>query len=298
MEHHMEFDYFCKVERSCDKFYVLGPYMRSKYFNFSRKEGVIAMNINRGEEIEGVSLDINGLLHRGDGKPAIDIDNQQVYAHHGLITRQDEPAVMTDTFKMFVVNSTVHNDKGPAIIFTNGSVIYMHNGYVHRKGAEAVKTYNGDTAHEIWAENGLLHRIGGPAVQGGVGYKIVYAERGLPHRLDGPATIDSDGCTKYYIKGVQYTRDDYDIKIRRLLMTESIEKRQPPSRALSVTETDVMLELAAAYYGKSTPVPDHLSSALVYLQSLKITLAFSCESTSKVMIVDQLMRDLIAGTFA
>jgi hypothetical protein len=51
-----------------------------------------------------------------------------------------------------------------------------------------------------WYQNGQLHRLDGPAIEGANGYKTWY-QFGVLHRLDGPAIEFSNGDKKWYQKG-------------------------------------------------------------------------------------------------
>lgn len=52
----------------------------------------------------------------------------------------------------------------------------------------------------IWKKNGLIHRIGGPALIRSDG-ELQWMEDGKPHRLDGPAIIYPNGSENWFIKG-------------------------------------------------------------------------------------------------
>jgi len=49
-------------------------------------------------------------------------------------------------------------------------------------------------------ENGMYHRLDGPAIEYANGNKIWY-QKGLPHRLDGPAIIREQGVEEWYHHG-------------------------------------------------------------------------------------------------
>ena len=56
---------------------------------------------------------------------------------------------------------------------------------------------------------GHIHRLDGPAVEWGNGYKSWF-KHGIKHRIDGPAVIWSDGSKEYYIENVRYTQKEFD----------------------------------------------------------------------------------------
>ena len=68
----------------------------------------------------------------------------------------------------------------------------------HRIGVPAVITPFGYSA---WYQNGLRHRIGGPAIE----YEAFQAwyESGLAHRVGGPAKVFSDWSVQYWENGVR-----------------------------------------------------------------------------------------------
>ena len=55
----------------------------------------------------------------------------------------------------------------------------------------------GDTK---WYQDGKLHRIGGPAIEGPNGYEE-WLVKGKLHRLDGPAITYACGSTRWYKRG-------------------------------------------------------------------------------------------------
>jgi hypothetical protein len=61
-------------------------------------------------------------------------------------------------------------------------------------------------------EDGLLHRLDGPAVERANGHKSWY-QNGNLHRLDGPAVCGSHGGKQWYIGGVEYTEEKFLAKI-------------------------------------------------------------------------------------
>ena len=79
---------------------------------------------------------------------------------------------------------------------------------------------NGD---KFYLKDGKLHREDGPAIEFVCG-DCAWYQNGVPHREDGPA-IDCGGDIKlYWIKGVQYTKRDFDKWIKWKTKSSYIEK--------------------------------------------------------------------------
>lgn len=66
-------------------------------------------------------------------------------------------------------------------------LMYVRHGIIHRKTETA---FVSDTFQRSWLEYGKNHRIGGPAI------------------------INTFDCEFYYIRGVEYTKEEYESKIR------------------------------------------------------------------------------------
>jgi hypothetical protein len=61
-------------------------------------------------------------------------------------------------------------------------------------------------------EDGLRHRIDGPAYEGSDGLKMWYVN-GKIHRLDGPAIEFAHGGKFWFIEGEEYTEEKFRAKI-------------------------------------------------------------------------------------
>ncbi len=61
-------------------------------------------------------------------------------------------------------------------------------------------------------ESGQLHRLDGPAVEG-PGGKLWYIN-GFRHREDGPAVEYNDGDKSWYLNDIEYTEEEYTLKIK------------------------------------------------------------------------------------
>ena len=80
---------------------------------------------------------------------------------------------------------------------------------------------NGDKA---WWQNGLRHRLDGPAVERPDGYKAWY-QNGKRHRLDGPAIEWASGSKFWYFFGIQAKSEEefYDENWRKECLLRSIK---------------------------------------------------------------------------
>lgn len=65
-----------------------------------------------------------------------------------------------------------------------------------------------------WYKEGVLHRVGGPALQHKSTFHWYY--EGQLHNYDGPAVVDPCGPAQYWIHGVRYTQKQYHWEIKRL----------------------------------------------------------------------------------
>jgi hypothetical protein len=84
-----------------------------------------------GPAVEGPqsrSFHIDGRLHRVGG-PAIINEGCESWYRHGLIHREDAPAItMLDGSETYCINGVLHNENGPAIVGADGEVTYALNG--------------------------------------------------------------------------------------------------------------------------------------------------------------------------
>ena len=89
-------------------------------------------------------------------------------------------------------------------------------GQYHRVDGPAI--IDGD--YQEWWVEGKLHRVDGPAIIDGD--RQEWCKEGKRHRLDGPAIIDGD-VQEWWIDGVQYTKEQFDEKIRQMKQSPSCE---------------------------------------------------------------------------
>jgi len=60
-----------------------------------------------------------------------------------------------------------------------------------------------------WYQNGLIHRLDGPAVEPVTGSKF-WCQNGILHRLDGPAVECANGHKQWWIEGKDYTEEEFN----------------------------------------------------------------------------------------
>ena len=65
-----------------------------------------------------------------------------------------------------------------------------------------------DDGDKEWRQNGLLHRLDGPAIEYADGDNHWF-QNGKLHRLDGPAIECADGGKRWYINGVKLTEQEH-----------------------------------------------------------------------------------------
>jgi hypothetical protein len=87
---------------------------------------------------------------------------------------------------------------------------YNENGMLHRIDGPAVEFADGS---KWWCVNGMIHRIDGPAIEDAIGYKEWWVD-GKLHRTDGPAIEWSDGSKGWWINGVRYTEEKFKKIVR------------------------------------------------------------------------------------
>jgi hypothetical protein len=66
-----------------------------------------------------------------------------------------------------------------------------------------VMVYTNET---YWAQNGQLHRIGGPAIETTAGTKMWF-HKGVLHREDGPAVEKAIGDKEWWVNGQRHRED-------------------------------------------------------------------------------------------
>ena len=95
-------------------------------------------------------------------------------------------------------------------VYENGLVEWRNTkGQYHRTDGPAVVRADGSRR---WYQNGKRHRTDGPAVVYADGAQLWY-QNGRCHRTDGPAIVCADGTQRWYLKGVNYTKAEYQAKV-------------------------------------------------------------------------------------
>jgi hypothetical protein len=97
-------------------------------------------------------------------------------------------------------------------VYADGSKFWYQNGQRHRLDGPAIEHDNGD---KYWYQNGQRHRLDGPAIEFANGDKFWY-QNDQRHRLDGPACEFAYGNKYYYIKGIEYSKEKFDAKVKEL----------------------------------------------------------------------------------
>jgi hypothetical protein len=88
----------------------------------------------------------------------------------------------------------------------SGTHYHTLNGVLHRVGGPAVEHPKGYKEYRV---DGVLHREDGPAIEWSDGGRDYY-QHGKFHRLDGPAIEYSDWI-EYWVNNIRYrTREDYE----------------------------------------------------------------------------------------
>ena len=82
-------------------------------------------------------------------------------------------------------------------------------------------------------EKGVLHRVGGPAVETKSGYKS-YWKHGRIHNLEGPAEIRANGTEAYFIEGVFY--------FSKKEWAKKVNEFHPTSVAVTETQSETKME--------------------------------------------------------
>ena len=87
-----------------------------------------------------------------------------------------------------------------SVIDEDGDKVWTNDeGLFHRLDGPAIEYANGDKS---WYFEGKLHRLNGPAIEYANGDKSWYFEE-KRHRIDGPAVEHADGCIEFWENGIQ-----------------------------------------------------------------------------------------------
>ena len=94
----------------------------------------------------------------------------------------------------------------------DGTKFWRLNGLLHRIGEPAIEWADGTKYFYL---NGFLHRENGPAIHWANGFKAYYLN-GRLHRIGGPAVEYPNGDKRLYLNGINYTKDEYLNEIEKL----------------------------------------------------------------------------------
>ena len=181
----------------------------------------------------------SGEPHRIDGPATIDDNGDSIWYMHGRRHRFGGPAVVyangnTEWYiygsyctkpwhdrvirEMFEPPPDPHDIMVEEFMLTrkvtfDGSIRYLNaEGQSHRLGGPALLRADGA---ELWYRNNLMHRFGAPAV--------VYPNRekqwrlnGKLHCINGPAIEYVKGGSGWFIYGIPYDHEDFDLQVQIL----------------------------------------------------------------------------------
>lgn len=101
-------------------------------------------------------------------------------------------------------------------VFQNRTEWCNEEGLLHRLDGPAIEYTSGT---KEWWVNGELHREDGAAIEYASGTKC-WCVNDKRHRIDGPAIEWSDGGRKeWWIEGTQYTETQFNKKVKQLQNT-------------------------------------------------------------------------------
>ena len=89
---------------------------------------------------------------------------------------------------------------------------FNEDGLLHRLDGPAVEYAD---VYEFWYQNGKYHRLDGPAVECG-DYDKEWYQNGKRHRLDGPAVEYSDGDKEWWVEDIEYSEEEFNAKIETM----------------------------------------------------------------------------------
>lgn len=101
---------------------------------------------------------------------------------------------------------------------SEGTIRWYKNGELHRSHDLPAVIYK-DNIKEWWI-HGQLHREKKPAAIA-FGLKV-WAKNGVFHRLDGPAVEAYGGRKKWFIHGVEYSKEEFDACLKKIALEQSL----------------------------------------------------------------------------
>jgi hypothetical protein len=143
--------------------------------------------------------------------------------------QQTNPVIDEFGDRKWYQNKQLHRVDGPSCECADGSQFWYRDGQLNRTGGPAVTCANRngkiwyirgawnspgsaidlDFGEQRWYQRGLLHRLDGPAIAtGDVKY---WYQKGKLHRVSGPAIEYAVGVKFWYINGVKYTAEQFQL---------------------------------------------------------------------------------------
>jgi len=102
--------------------------------------------------------------------------------------------------------------------------VYVQDGVYHRVDGPAIIYKYGS---KYWYRNGMLHRDDGPTVEDIDGSQFWY-QNGNIHREDGPAAIYDEDSKDYWLEGIHYPKIKNDIQWR--LEVQRIKRKKKEAK--------------------------------------------------------------------
>lgn len=174
----------------------------------------------------------NGNTHRLDGpaifgeyriygRPYNKEDYEKCLAIYNDPKHATPSKILEDDTKVWLSSNKKHRIDGPAVVKPNGTLEYWI--YDQSVSAEEWKQVeNGEIVIEQWDQNsvqfkknGKNHRDNGPSWIKNDG-ALCWEKYGQEHREDGPSFIFSNGNCHYGLCGIKYSKEEWEIKIRKI----------------------------------------------------------------------------------
>lgn len=171
-----------------------------------------SMTLTKNNEIH---YKIGHVLHREDGPAVITEEGLEVWFFNGLVHREDGPAVVCSGANLGVYSSPSYFLRGKRQFLGGrqslgfqkcGFKVWYLNGMVHRVGGPAIEYDNGSFEYTV---NNRHHRENDVCLYDVKNNCSCYCLNGNYHREDGPAVIHHNGDKEniFYIKGKRVTEN-------------------------------------------------------------------------------------------
>lgn len=121
--------------------------------------------------------------------------------------------------KAFLGLSKPINEESTKQVDSEGNTRWYKNGVLHRDNDLPAVIYKENIRE--WYINGQRHREKKPAVIA-FGLKV-WIQNDVFHRLDGPAVEAYGGRKKWFIHGVEYSKEEFDICLKKIALEQSLE---------------------------------------------------------------------------